>query len=255
MIRWLGALAIAAAAGLGRTARLAFRAALRLPRMSVHELLRSLVHFGYETLPLCLIVAAITGATAVLQTTIAVGRLGARGLLGWAAGFAVLWEFGPLVLSLMLAARVGARNAAELATLRVGGQLEGLAGVALDPYALLVAPRVVGLVVASVFLAFVTFLVAIVLEAAAAYATMRIPTGAFYQSFSGLLSTRDLAAGMTKVTAFAAAIAIISTGSGIEARGGARGVGQAVASSVVQSSAAIFVLDFALTPLIDRVFG
>jgi phospholipid/cholesterol/gamma-HCH transport system permease protein len=64
----------------------------------------------------------------VLQSALYVERFGARAFLGWASGYAVLWEFGPLLLGLVMAARLGARNAAELATMQVGGQIEGLRG-------------------------------------------------------------------------------------------------------------------------------
>lgn len=241
-------------AAVGRSALVAGRILGGIPRLHPKELSRSLVHFGYDTLPLALVVAAVVGTTGVLQTMLYVQRFGARGLLGWAGGYAVLWEFGPLVLGLLLAARVGARNAAELATLQVGGQLEGLAGVALDPYALLLAPRAVAMVFASLCLAAVSFVVAILFEVFAAFVLLRIPGAAFVQSVAGMLGPTDIAAGMIKVTVFAAASALISCSAGIAARGGARAVGDATAASVVRSAAAIFVLDFALTSLLERWF-
>ena len=114
--------------------------------MSRREVLRGFVRFGWDSLPLTAMVAVLTGITVIVQTTVFVQHFGARGFVGWAGGYAVMWEFGPLLLGILLAARAGARNAAELALLEVGGQLEVLRGVALDPYALLVAPRVISLV-------------------------------------------------------------------------------------------------------------
>ncbi len=237
---------------LGALSLVTARTVAALPRLNRRELRRELVHFGYGSLGLAVGVATLTGATVVLQTRLYVERFGARGFMGWAAGYAVLWELGPLLLGLLLAARVGARNAAELATLSVGGQIEGLRGVSLDPFGLLVAPRVVALILSSLALSSVAFSVAIAWEATAAYFALKLPLKAFWANFSDMLAPRDLASGVLKVLVFGVAISLISTTAGLRASGGARAVGQAAAAAVVSSCAAIFALDFLLTPLLSR---
>lgn len=251
----IGAAALGFVRSFGRVGLVGVRTLRGAPRLNGREFLRASVDFGTATLPLALVVAAITGAMAVMQTSLYVERFGARGFLGWAAGYAILWEFGPLVLALLGAARIGARNAAELAALQVGGQLEGLEGVSLDPYSLLVAPRIFAMCGSLIGLSLVTFLVAILFEALAARVTLGIPFGAFLQSLAGLLSGWDVLAGVVKTFCFGVAIALVSVASGLSARGGARAVGQAAARSVVQSAGTIFLLDFALTGFLDRVLG
>lgn len=237
----------------GTLALVLFRIVQKLPHMERQELARALVLFGYRSLPLCLVVATLTGATVVLQTALYVQRFGARTHLGWAAGYAVLWEFGPLLLGLLMAARVGARNAAELALLKVGGQLEGLEGISLDPFALLVAPRAAAIAVSLACLAGLSFAIAIVWEAGAALLTLGIPVRVFVGSFSTMLGTSDFLGGLAKAFVFGVAIALVSTVVGLSAHGGARGVGRAAAASVVYSCAAIFSLDFVLTSLLASV--
>lgn len=243
-LRALGALGLV----LGQTAR-------QLGRADRGELLRSLVLFGYGSLPLALLVAALAGATVVLQSGLWVERLGARALLGWAAGYSVLWEFGPLLLGLVMAARVGARNAAELASLTVGGQIEGLRGLSLDPFALLIAPRAWATLLSLGCLSLVASLCAILCEAVAAFITLRLPIRVFFDSFTGLLGLGDLLGGLCKALAYSLAIAVISTAVGLRAQGGSRGVGRAAASAVAYCAASIFALDFLLTPLLGRLLG
>ena len=255
MISKLGAGTLSFARGIGAVALVAARTVHRVPTLSGREFLRAWVRFGWDSLPLTLVVAVLTGITVVVQTTIFVQHFGVRAFVGWAGGYAVLWEFGPLLLGLMLAARSGARNAAELALLQVGGQIEGLRGVALDPYALLVAPRVLALTLSVTSLAGVAFLVSILFECATARWTLGLPLNVFFDNFAELLSARDLLGGMTKATVFGADIALVSTTVGLAARGGARAVGRAAASAVVLSSASIFALDLVLTTLFARAFG
>jgi phospholipid/cholesterol/gamma-HCH transport system permease protein len=237
----------------GAVALLGARVLWTLPRMNGREFLRAIAEFGYGTLPLTVVVAVVTGATVVLQTSLYVERFGARTALGWAAGYAVLWEFGPLLLGLMMAARVGARNAAQLAQLTIGGQIEGLSGISLDPIAVLLAPRVWGVIVSVVFLTMPAFALAILCEIVAAYFTLELPVRVFLGTFEGLLAGGDLLGGFIKSVAFAVAIALVSTVAGVRAQGGARGVGRAAASAVVYGAAAIFSLDFALSSLLAGV--
>jgi len=73
-------------------------------------------------------------------------QLGATSLAGWGAGYAVVREIGPILISLMFSGRVGANNTAELATMTVTEQLDGLRALAIDPVRFLVVPRVIAMV-------------------------------------------------------------------------------------------------------------
>ncbi len=249
MIRAVGRLTLWALRGLGANALVLARTLFYLPRLDGGELRRALVLFGFRSLPLTLGAAALIGATVVLQIGVYATRLYA----GWAAGFSLLWEFGPLLLGLVMGARIGARNAAELALLNVNGQLEGLRGISLDPFRILVAPRVVASLLSVLGLASVTFLVAIIWQAVAAYLTLGLPVRIFFGAFADLLFWGDLAAGIIKSAAYGLAIAVVSTTAGLKAAGGAAGVGRAAAAAVVSGCAAIFFLDLALTPWLAKV--
>jgi phospholipid/cholesterol/gamma-HCH transport system permease protein len=254
-LAWLGRGARLTARAVGALSLVTARTVLGLPRMERRELLRGLVQFGYGTLGLALTVAALAGAIVVLQSALYVERFGARAFLGWASGYAVLWEFGPLLLGLVMAARLGARNAAELALLRVGGQIDGLRGIGLDPFAVLVSPRVVAMELSMLALATYTFLVAILFEALAAFFALGLPVRVFFSSFSSMIHPVDALAGVVKTGAFGLAISLVSTAVGLQAQGGARAVGQAAARAVVLSCAAIFLLDFLLTAALARLWA
>ena len=255
MIAALGRQALLGLSWMGAGAALSGRVLVRLPQVRARELLRSAARLGADSAPLVLVAAVICGVMMVLQTQLYVERYGARAFLGWAASFAVLWEFGPLLMGLMMAARAGAQNASELAALSTSGRLEGLEGVALDPIALLVAPRMTALLVASAVLSGLFFVVAIGFEMAAAALSLELPPRVFLGSLRELMGPRDYLAGVIKSTAFGSAVAVISSLSGLRARGGARAVGEATALSVQRTAAAIFLLDFALTQALTPWLG
>lgn len=254
-VRLVGATTLTAVRFCGALSLVAARTVLHLPRLDVRELGRALVLFGYRSLPLALGAAVLIGATVVMQAGVYANQLGMRLYVGWAAGYALIWEFGPLLLGIIMAARVGARNATELALLTVNGQLEGLRGISLDPFRILVAPRVVASAVSVLALMAVTFVAAVALEIVSAWATLGLPARVFFASFEDMLGAGDVAGGLLKATAFGLAIAVVSTAAGLSARGGASGVGRAAATSVVASCGAIFGLDALLTPWLSRWLG
>src|SRR6185312_7286053 len=86
-----------------------------------------------------------TGAIMVIQAAPIVKRLGAEGLVGWAAGFTTLREIAPLLTALMISGRVGANNTAELGTMVVTEQLDALRVLAIDPIGFLIVPRFIAI--------------------------------------------------------------------------------------------------------------
>lgn len=219
------------------------------------ELRRGLVHFGHDALPLALGAAVLVGATVVLQAGVYAERFGVRLYTGWAAGYALLWEFGPVLLGLLCAARLGARNAAELSLLATRGQLDGLTAISLDAHRLVVAPRVAAVALGTMAVAAVAYPVGIGVEIVAARATLGLPARVFLEAFQQMIRWQDLAGGAVKTAAFGVAIAAVSTVCGLRAAPGARGIGQAAARSVYLNCLALFALDLALTLALQRVWG
>jgi phospholipid/cholesterol/gamma-HCH transport system permease protein len=198
VIRAIGAFALAVARLSGALLLVLGRTLLHLPKLDRRELARSIVLFGYRSLPLALLAAMLIGSTVVLQAGVYAVKFGARLYTGWAAGYALTREFGPLLLGLVMAARIGARNAAELALLNVNGQIEGLRGISLDPFRILVAPRVVGSAVAITALGSVTFLVAVIFEAVSSYFSLKLPLRVFFTAYEDMLRTGDLLGGLDR---------------------------------------------------------
>ena len=124
----LGARAIAVTREVGGIALMTGQVlrALLPPRLDGRELVRNLHRMGNRSLPIVALTAFFAGGLMVVQSAPFVKRLGATSLAGWAAGYAVLRELGPILIALMFSGRVGANNTAELGTMTVTEQLDGL---------------------------------------------------------------------------------------------------------------------------------
>jgi phospholipid/cholesterol/gamma-HCH transport system permease protein len=223
--------------------------ALVPPRIDGRELVKNLYKMGNQSVPIVVLTAFFAGGLMVIQSAPALERLNADALAGWAAGYAVLREIGPILIGLMFSGRVGSNNTAELATMTVTEQLDGLRALAIDPVRYLVVPRVVAMIVMLLALTAIGDLVALTGASIVANTMLGIEWSTMYYSFADNLTPYDFLHGIFKSGAFGAAIALSSCYFGVTVRGGAVGVGRAVNAAVVAAAVSIMLLDFFLTYL------
>src|SRR6185295_9923756 len=152
------------------------------------ELVRNMHKMGNRSLPIVALTAFFTGGIMVIQSGIFVKRFGATGLVGWGSGYAVFREVGPILIGLMFSGRVGANNTAELGTMTVTEQLDGLRALAIDPIQYLILPRVIAMLVMLVALTVIGDLVALLGAMLVAKAVLGIEWMVMYSSFVDNLS-------------------------------------------------------------------
>jgi phospholipid/cholesterol/gamma-HCH transport system permease protein len=219
------------------------------PRLDRHELFSNMFKMGNRSVPIIILTAFFSGGLMTLQSGPFVKKFGATALAGWAAGYAVLREIGPILIGLMFSGRVGANNTAELSTMTVTEQLDGLRALAIDPISFLIVPRVLAMMIMLMVLTILGDLVALGGAAVVGHTVLDIEWSTMYYSFADNLSTYDVLHGVYKSIAFGAAIALTSCYFGISVKGGATGVGRAVNAAVVAAAVSIMLLDFFLTYL------
>jgi phospholipid/cholesterol/gamma-HCH transport system permease protein len=219
-------------------------------RVDARELVRNLHKMGVESVPIVALTAFFTGGIMVIQSGIFVKRFGAYGLLGFGAGYATLREVGPILIGLMFSGRVGANNAAELGTMTVTEQLDGLRALAIEPIQFLIVPRVIGMIISLFCLTLIGDTVAIFGGALFGKLLLGVELSSFLHSFADNLKPWDLEIGLVKAAVFGLAISITSCHFGVSVKGGAVGVGRAVNDAVVAAAVAIMISDNLLTMLL-----
>jgi phospholipid/cholesterol/gamma-HCH transport system permease protein len=220
------------------------------PTVDGRELLRNMYKMGNQSVPIVALTAFFTGAIMVVQTGIFVRRFGASGLVGWATGYSTFREVGPILIGLMFSGRVGANTTAELGTMTVTEQLDGLRALAIDPVRYLIVPRVLSMMIMLLALTIVGDLVAIGGAALVARLLIDVDWATFIGSFVDNVKVADVANGLIKSIFFGLSISLTSCHFGITVRGGAVGVGRAVNNAVVAAAISIMLLDFFLTYLL-----
>ncbi len=224
--------------------------ALLPPRLDGPELWRNLYRMGNRSLPIIALTAFFVGGIMVIQAGVLVKQLNAAGLVGWGAGYAIFREVGPMLIALMFSGRVGSNNTAELATMTVTEQLDGLRALAIDPIPYLVVPRVIAMTISLLCLTVLGNLIALYGGALFAMLLLDLEFSTLYYSLVDNISWLDFVHGAIKSAVFGAAIAMTSCYFGVSVRGGAVGVGKAVNAAVVAAAISIVLLDFLLTSVL-----
>jgi phospholipid/cholesterol/gamma-HCH transport system permease protein len=207
------------------------------------ETLRQMRGIGVGSLPIVIIVAAFLGGVTAFQSFYQLFAGVQLSVLGLLIRGSVVLELGPLLTSLVLAGRVGARMTAEIGTMRVTEQIDALETLAYDPVAYLAVPRLLAALVmlpALVVLANFTSIVSawLTLLIATPVTTLDYVTG-LRLSFTPFQVVYSL----IKALFFGGAIAFVCSYEGYVTGAGAEGVGRSTARAVVFASISILVLD------------
>ncbi len=220
------------------------------PAMDRRELLRNLHKMANRSVAIVALTAFFVGGIMVIQAGIYVKRFNASGIVGWGSGYTVFRELGPILIALMFSGRVGANNTAELGTMTVTEQLDGLRALAIDPIRYLIVPRVVAMMIALFCLTVIGDLIALFGGLLFSKLLLNIDYSTYYYSLVDNLTPTDFLHGLIKSVVFGLSIALTSCYFGISVRGGAVGVGRAVNAAVVAAAVSIMLLDFFVTYLI-----
>jgi phospholipid/cholesterol/gamma-HCH transport system permease protein len=214
--------------------------------------LQAMEFVGVGSLFIVVLTGLFTGMVFAVQTTHTFRLFNAETLVGSTVALALMRELAPVLTSMMVTARVGSAIATELGTMKVTEQVDALYTMAVNPVQYLVTPRIVaGIVVLPVLTAFCD-LVGIGGAYYVAVNLLGVDGGMFMDKIRAYAETWDVTSGLIKASVFGGILTLVACHKGLNASGGARGVGQATTQSVVLSSVLILVADYMLTLLLYR---
>jgi phospholipid/cholesterol/gamma-HCH transport system permease protein len=193
------------------------------------------------------------GAVIALQLGSLVRQLGAQSFTGAASVLAVVREAGPIVTALIVAGAAGSAICADLGSRKIREELDAMEVLGIDPIQRLVAPRIVASMLVAVLLNGLVSVVGV----SGGYVFNVImqggTPGAYLASFQALGQLPDLISGEIKAAVFGVVAAVVASYKGMTAKGGPKGVGDAVNQSVVITFMLLFALNFVITAVYFQV--
>jgi phospholipid/cholesterol/gamma-HCH transport system permease protein len=211
--------------------------------------LDQLYEIGVRSLSIVNLTAIFTGMVMTLQLGYFLSKFGAKIFVSRILGIAIISELGPVLTALMIGGRVGAGMAAELGTMKVTEQIDALRAMGADPISYLVVPRLVAIIVMMPLLTGMANLIGVLGGMLIAQVELGVQPAFYTQSLLQFLTLGDLARSLTKASIFAAIIGGVACVNGLNATGGADGVGRATTRTVVAAAVSVLVSDFFLTRL------
>jgi phospholipid/cholesterol/gamma-HCH transport system permease protein len=204
---------------------------------------------GNASLLMVCILSFFIGGVIALQTGPLLVERGLTSTVGGVVGISICKELAPVMMSILIAGRVGSAMAAEIGSMRVYQEIDALRTMNISPIHYLVLPRLTAIAVALPLLVIFAVLVGWLGGAFVCVANNRIGISfaAFFMNLRDVVELKDVANGVFKSFVFALVIAVVSCHQGLITRGGPRGIGRSVTKAVVNSIVLIVILDYILT--------
>ena len=236
---------------IGEMLALLWRTIQSLPRVfrQRQKVYDQLFEIGNASLLMACILALFIGGVIALQTGPVLRERGLQSAIGGLVGLSICKELAPVMMSILIAGRIGSAMAAEIGSMRVYQEIDALRTMNINPIHYLVLPRLVAITIALPIL--VLFAVLVGWFGGGMVAVMNEKIGI---SFTGYISNlrlvvdfSDVLNGLIKSAVFAVVIGTVCCHQGLVTIGGPRGIGRSVTKAVVNSIVLILILDYFLT--------
>lgn len=201
-----------------------------------------------------LLMAIPIGAIVSIQTAGLVNQVGASSLVGAASGVGIVRQGAPVTAGLLMGGAAASAIASDLGARAIREELDALRVLGIDPVRHLVVPRFLALLIIAPMLCSIIIASAVAASFALAVGVSGVTAGSFWQSFGTFASVTDVWFTVGKSLIFAGIVAVVSCLRGMEAKGGPRGVADAVNSSVVLNVVCIAIVNLAITQLQTMFF-
>ncbi len=230
-------------------ARVIIRSFYQKKTIKREHIFRQMVLMGVDSLPIICLVAGAVGMVLALQAAYQLKQFGAVIYTGALVSVSMTRELGPLIASIIISGRIGARMAAELGTMKVQEEVDALTTMGLDPIRFLIAPRCVALILMLPCLTIITDIVGMIGGFVIGTVGVGINPDLYIDKNFDALVLKDVYTGLIKTIVFAFVIALVSCHEGLSVEGGAEGVGKATTQAVVTSIVLIIVVDCLATAI------
>jgi phospholipid/cholesterol/gamma-HCH transport system permease protein len=202
---------------------------------------------GVHVLPVLALIALLGGGVLSLLATQQLDKLGAILVAPNLVAIVIVRELSALVTGFALAGRWASTNAADLATMAAADEVDALRALGVDPFDLLVAPRLLALLVMGPALVLYATFFGLLGSVAVGVALMELPAPEYLARTRAALGYDHALTGLVKGAVFGIVVGLAACYHGLRSGRGPRAIGSAVKRAVVTAIIWVVVTDAALT--------
>lgn len=207
------------------------------------ELLAIVRQCSSASLPIVALVNLLVGGILAFIGAVQLQRFGAEIFVADLVGIATTREMAALITAVVLAGRLGAAFAAEIATMQGNEEIDALRTIGVDPVRHLALPRVLALTLAMPFLYACACAVGLAGGLVVSVVILDLPTAAYVTQTREAVDFMQIGIGLSKSVAFAAFVGGAGCHYGLHAGRNAAAVGRAATQAVVTGIVGIICID------------
>jgi len=198
---------------------------------------------GLNALPLVCLLSFLVGAVVAFLGATVLSDFGAELFVVDLTTYAFLREFGVLLTAIILAGRTASAFTAQIGTMKSREEVDAIRTIGLDPFTLLVLPRLVALLIALPILAMAAMISGLLGGMMVSAFSLGIPGDLYIERMNATVQLRHFLVGMSKAPLFALVIALVGCLEGFKVGGTAQSVGERTTSAVVQSISMVIIIN------------
>lgn len=199
------------------------------------DLLAQLDRTGPLALPIVVLTCFLVGLMLAYMGGAQLARIGAQALIADVVTVGMVRELGGLMTGVILAGRLGAAFAAELASMQSHEEIDALRVLGVNPVDHLALPRLLALLLVMPLLTAFGMLVGVLAGLPAAVAAFGVPAAEYLHGSLKALTWTHLWIGQFKAIVYAALVALAGCREGLGAGRDAEAVGEATTRAVVKA--------------------
>ncbi|MFN3835405.1 MAG: MlaE family lipid ABC transporter permease subunit [Glycocaulis sp.] len=227
----------------GRTLTTLGHALLNPSRLRLTPTVYLMETVGINALPIIATLSFFIGAVVAYMGANLLETFGAAVFTVELVGVSVLREFGVLITAIILAGRSDSAFTASIGSMKMQQEVDAMKVIGLDPYEVLVIPRVIACVLMAPLLTFAAMLAGLFGGCLVAWATLDISPNFFIARLQATMEWQHFFVGMSKAPVFGLIVAIIGCRQGMKVGGDVESLGARTTASVVQAIFAVIVVD------------
>ena len=218
-----------------------------------NEIMHHLEQTGIQAIPIISAMAFMIAIVLCYQGVAQLRPMGAQNLSVNLVALSVLREMGVLLTAIMVAGRSGSAFAAEIGVMKVREEVDALQVIGIDPFEILIMPRLIALLIALPLLTFIADITGLLGGGLMSNILIGIPFGAYIDKVRVVAHGHDFLVGMIKAPVFAFLIAMVGCMHGMKVSGSAESVGHETTAAVVKAIFLVLIADAFFSILFDKL--
>ncbi len=202
---------------------------------------------GPHSLPIVTLISLLIGMILAFVGAVQLERFGASIYVANLVGLAMAREMAAMMTAIIMAGRTGAAYAAQLGSMQVNEEIDGLKTMGVSPMEFLVIPRILAMLLMMPLLTVYANLMGILGGALVSITMLDISWTQFIGQMVASVSLKHFIIGLIKSVLFALVVAVSGCFSGLRSARSASAVGQATTAAVVMGIVLIIVVDSIVT--------